>query len=136
MAKNNKIKFFFKYYFPILCWMGIIFYFSSLRGNGLVNNPDFLFYLQRKGAHIFEYFVLAILFWRILKFHKIKGKMLYFSFSIFTLIFAISDEIHQTFVFGREGKLSDVGIDLVGVALAIFAIRILNRRDKIKKCIL
>jgi VanZ family protein len=34
------------------------------------------------------------------------------------ILFALSDEYHQTFVPGRGGTLRDVGIDGLGVALA------------------
>jgi VanZ family protein len=38
-----------------------------------------------------------------------------------SLLYAFSDETHQLFVPGREGKLSDVGIDAIGIALGMIA---------------
>ena len=39
---------------------------------------------------------------------------------IVCLIYAISDEFHQTFVSGRNGRPEDVFIDLAGIAVGIF----------------
>ena len=36
------------------------------------------------------------------------------------LIYAVSDELHQTFVSGRNGRIEDVFIDLAGIAVGIF----------------
>jgi len=40
------------------------------------------------------------------------------SSAIIAMLYAFSDEYHQTFVFGREGKLKDVGIDSIGILLS------------------
>ena len=46
---------------------------------------------------------------------------------VVSLLFAASDEWHQTFVPGRGGTIIDVGIDLIGITLAAI---ILYQRDK------
>ena len=38
---------------------------------------------------------------------------------LLAVLYAVSDELHQTFVFGRSGNLSDVAIDFVGILTAI-----------------
>jgi VanZ family protein len=90
--------------------MGVIFYFSSQPGSGYPIK-NWQFYAERKGAHIFEYFLLSILFLRII---FVKGRTLifrkkawlpYLAVLIFSYSFAIFDELHQFFVFGREGKI-------------------------------
>jgi VanZ family protein len=40
---------------------------------------------------------------------------------LMALLFALSDEFHQSFVRGRTSALRDVGIDSAGVALALLA---------------
>ncbi|MEA2157033.1 MAG: hypothetical protein QOE11_3173 [Solirubrobacteraceae bacterium] len=45
-----------------------------------------------------------------------------------TLLYAISDEYHQTFVGGRHGSPVDVGIDAAGVGLAALAWAMTTRR--------
>ncbi len=39
-----------------------------------------------------------------------------------SLLYAFSDETHQLFVPGREGKLTDVGIDAIGIAIGLIVI--------------
>ena len=121
MLKFSKVNFAVKYYLPLLLWMGVIFYLSSIPGNGYHGARTLWFYIERKGAHIFEYFILTLLFIRLLKFYKIRpGKVMVFSF-ILSLLYAFSDEFHQLFVFGREGKILDIGIDSLGIVLAALA---------------
>lgn len=109
----------FKNYFPVVVWMLVIFLLSSVEGSNQATDPSFLFYASRKGAHVFEYFVLAILFLRSFEVHKMTDREKVMSAIIFPLTYAVSDEVHQLFVLGRTGKLTDVGFDLFGIALAI-----------------
>jgi VanZ family protein len=44
-----------------------------------------------------------------------------------SLAYAVTDEYHQTFVEGRSGKASDVGIDALGIAAAVAVIEWRNR---------
>jgi hypothetical protein len=46
----------------------------------------------------------------------------------FTILFAMSDEYHQTFVPGRGGNWIDVGIDTLGAGLAAFVLH--GRRQR------
>lgn len=118
MLKFSKINFAIRYYLPLLLWMGVIFYLSSIPGNGYQGAHTFWFYVERKGAHIFEYFILTLLFIRALKYHKVNIPKRYFLAGTFSLLFAFSDEFHQSFIFSREGKILDVVIDLAGIILA------------------
>ena len=53
------------------------------------------------------------------------------------IIYACSDEFHQTFIQGRSGEIRDVIIDtlgaLTGVLVTILVIKILNRNNKENK---
>ena len=46
------------------------------------------------------------------------------------LLYACSDEIHQTFVAGRSGEVLDVLIDTVGGSLATILYYLIYRRKK------
>lgn len=132
MEKNrNKINIFAVvtlYYLPLLLWMGLIFYFSSLEGPGNVGEKDFWFYFERKGAHVIEFFILAILFYRIVSLHiKQKAQRIYWTIFL-SILYAIFDEIHQIFVVGREGKISDIGFDVIGIILALILVKILTKK--------
>jgi VanZ family protein len=52
------------------------------------------------------------------------------SAAAFALAFAASDEYHQSFVFGRAGKVSDVAIDLVGILAAVAIISYQRQSDQ------
>jgi len=103
----------------LLIWMGVIFYFSSMQGNTPVQNPPIRFFVIRKGAHIGEYFILMLLSLNYFKtlFSNNKAQIFIFS-GLLSLAYAFSDEFHQLFVYGREGKIRDVGFDLIGITLA------------------
>lgn len=71
----------------------------------------------RKAAHTFEYFVLAVLIFNAACLTWEKRKP-YFAF-LLTLLYAVTDEIHQHFVPGRGCRLSDMLIDAAGAAAGI-----------------
>ncbi len=75
--------------------------------------------ILRKIGHITEYFVLVLLVSRALSgsTFKIDKKSIVWG-AIFSFLFSISDEYHQTFTHGRHGAPIDVGIDSVGIILA------------------
>ncbi|GBE16530.1 vanZ like family protein [bacterium BMS3Abin15] len=127
MINKSPIKILAFYYAPLLFWMGLIFYFSSLPGFGRQYSPDIYFYITRKGAHLIEFFILTILLIRAVRFYKIKK--VYLVSALFSLAYAFSDEIHQIFVIGREGKLSDIGIDLIGIILAVVLYKLFSKKQ-------
>ncbi len=106
----------------VFLWAGLIFYLSSVPNLSSGLESDFIL---RKFAHIFVYFVLTILvFFALLGNKEIKElknkdilRISLFAFFI-SLLYAISDEYHQTFVFGRNGSVKDVFIDALGIVLA------------------
>lgn len=46
----------------------------------------------------------------------------------FSLVYAVSDEVHQLFVDGRSSQALDVGIDFAGAALAVVIASLIMRR--------
>ena len=48
--------------------------------------------------------------------------------TVVAVLYAISDEVHQTFVEGRHGSPVDVAIDSAGIALALLAWIVATRR--------
>ena len=105
---------FLKYWLPVLVWAGFIFYLSSIPDLESGLKQDFIL---RKIAHILEYAILTFLFLRALAKESLSVKKIAVFSLFFSLFYALSDEYHQTFVFGREGSLKDVGIDSIGVLL-------------------
>lgn len=103
-----------KYWLPTLLWAFLIFNMSGRSGIHTTDVywQDFIF---KKTAHFIEYFIFAILVYRSLRNTTSfsQKKILAFSF-IITVVYAASDEFHQSFVPGREPRVRDVLIDSAG----------------------
>ncbi len=69
-------------------------------------------YPLRKVMHFSEYLILALLWLNALSLSKVKHK--YLITLLICVIYAMSDEYHQTFINGRSGQLLDVLIDSTG----------------------
>jgi VanZ family protein len=113
------------YYLPVLSWMMLIFYLSSIPGLKTGVDSIGLEIFFRKIAHLTEYFVLTFLIWRVFKRNFSLSvdfnKTIFLSFAI-VLIFAISDETHQYFVENRAGRAVDVLTDALGAFLCLAVI--------------
>lgn len=120
------------YALPIFVWMGVIFYFSSLPGPA-ERHWSLKIFIERKGAHIVEFAILAWLVWRAIYHASEKNiqRSLLGAF-LFSLLYAISDEVHQLFVFGREGRIQDVGFDVLGICGALLILWIVVRKKRKK----
>jgi VanZ family protein len=125
MKSEHFLNILWRYGVPLLAWMIIIFVLSAMPGSGSTYSPmPVSLYLERKGAHVAEYFVLTVLAWRFFRNALVQNETKALLGAVFfSLLYAISDEFHQSFVFGREGKGSDVFIDSLGIALATLALR-------------
>ena len=100
-------------YGPPLVLMALIFFFSAQPDlNSGLGAWDTI---GRKLIHAATYSVLFLLWWRALG--RVGPAV------AITLLYAISDEYHQTFVHGRHGSPLDVAIDMAGVLIAIGLIR-------------
>ena len=79
-------------------------------------------FVIRKGAHMSEYGLLAVLLILHLSCYGYSRKRILLSAWGMAACYAVSDEIHQLFVPGRAGRVTDVCIDslgaLAGVAFA------------------
>lgn len=111
-------------WFPAFIWMGFIFALSSRKSIGVTDTLlfDFLIF---KTLHIIEYAVLYLLIFRgfyLLNSKKINNQYLIYAF-LLSLIYAMTDELHQTFVPTREGRLRDVFIDMIGITGMLFLIK-------------
>jgi VanZ family protein len=106
---------------PAIIWMALIFYLSAQsRPFGKTPSPAFSYV-----AHFCEYAVLAfLLFWAQLSRGSWNGKLrtgLALSF-VLSVLFAASDEYHQSFVSGRTASWLDFATDAAGAAFALAVI--------------
>ena len=128
----------FRYWFPVLLWMSFIFWMStgtfSAENTSLVIEPILHFLMPsvtpeeaalihgviRKLGHVTEYFILGILLFRAFRRgskESLSWRWALYSF-LFVMLYAASDEFHQSFVSARTASLLDVGIDMFGGVLA------------------
>jgi len=114
----------------VLLWCGVIFAFSA-RANLRVADDDFVDFIVRKCAHVAVFAVLCVLAIRALHHLRVRPPRAIAAAWLFCLLYACSDEWHQTFVRGRVGSPRDVLIDMVGVsAAALVAWRITRRTQR------
>ena len=136
------------YYLPPILWAAFIFLASS--------NSDPLFFLSKEGvqflkhtrflgqsllnltwamSHVFIYAVLAFLFVRALAYHRhFTLRLFWITFAV-TLLYGVSDEIHQVFVPGRGFQLYDILMDGVGalLGLGVYALHNFKRAQKLRE---
>ncbi len=132
-----------RHWVSLILWMGFIFWLSTdtfssehtasviapllhfIMPSRSAQEIEILHNAIRKSAHMIEYFVLGILLFGL--FGAFPGMMTkrklrrwaVISFLV-VVLYALSDEFHQSFVLSREPSLRDVGIDTIGGGLALF----------------
>lgn len=104
----------FSRWLAVILWASVIFTLSSVE-QVTVSKLFFWDFLFKKFAHLSEYAILFILTFRATKEKWLTSFML-------ILLFAISDEIHQSFVPGRNATVIDIGFDLTGASIASYII--------------
>lgn len=129
---------FLRYWVPLLVWMLLIFILSHQDGETssktsewVVSILEFLHLdlatvreyginlLVRKAAHMTEYFILYLLIFRLLRFHRTPLRSMLIASLLFTAAYAATDEFHQIWIPGRVGTIVDVGIDSIGATFAL-----------------
>ena len=87
---------------------------------------ELLSYFERKAAHMFLYFVLALLVCLALsRPGKTVGRRMALTLAACAVLAGL-DELHQRFVDGRSGQLKDVAIDLAGAGVAMVLLGVLG----------
>ncbi len=134
MGLNQHIK----YWLPVFFCMGFIFGMStdtfSSQNTSLVLEPALRFLVSgispqgietihgiiRKCAHITEYFILGFLLFRAFRcgLTGTKAWRCAFYSIIVVILYAVSDEFHQSFVSTRTASIFDVGFDSAGGIIA------------------
>ena len=127
-----------KYWVPVLLWMSLIFWFStgtfSAQNTALIIEPLLRFFMPsisvhglwnihliiRKLGHLAVYFILGLLLFRSFRGNLSGAGILRLSACsiLCVVLYALSDELHQSYVSMRHASLFDVGIDTLGGILA------------------
>jgi hypothetical protein len=102
---------------PSLFLMAAIFFASSLPASRL---PYYGAYdvLIKKGGHALGYALLGLAYFFALP-PRLSTGYKWILALLMAILFALSDEFHQSFVEGRTSTLRDVLIDGIGAALAL-----------------
>ncbi len=79
----------------------------------------------RKGAHFTEYMLLAMSVSLPLYVYRIRGFGLTLIAGGLSLLYAVLDEYHQSFVAGRVADVHDIMIDGAGILVGVIIIRII-----------
>lgn len=91
----------------------------------------------RKLAHFSEYTLVGILLMALMSTYEIKNRLRAGISLLIGILYACSDEIHQLFVPGREGRIQDVLIDtsgvITGIIIVIIILNIIKRVKSNKK---
>lgn len=97
---------------PVAAWMAVIYVLSA---QAKLPSPPSPFWhgVMEKGGHTLEYAVLSALVW-----FALGRRMPLLTWGL-AVAYAVSDEVHQSFVPGRNPDPVDVGFDAVGAALAV-----------------
>lgn len=113
-------------FLPAVLWMVFIFYLSGKATTGIPGTRTERF-LILKSFHLIEYAFLALLlFFAFLKYRYTI---------ISAYLYALSDELHQSFISGREARFRDTLIDLLGIFIGIMLIKLLIRIKNSKKVV-
>ena len=99
---------------PFLLIVVLIFIFSSIPKHDL---PDLAQsdLMVKKGEHMLGYFLLALTFWYGLSWDKERWWLAW----MVAVLYAITDEFHQSFIPGRTPLPGDVAIDSIAAGLGI-----------------
>jgi VanZ family protein len=104
---------------PAILLMLGIFFLSSRQRVSVADSftINFIFF---KSLHVIEYATLFFLVFRAMykTFSNLELSKILFLSVIICVAYAISDEVHQTFVPTRNGTIIDVFIDTIGILIA------------------
>ena len=89
--------------------------------------------ILRKGAHLFEFLILAILVAWVMVSYEITGRRAVVYVLFIVLLYAVSDEFHQLFVPGRTARVQDILIDFIGGIIGTVIFYTLKSKFKLSK---
>lgn len=116
-----------RYWVPLILYAGLIVYFSSLSHPEARLSRFFLLF-NDKVIHAIEYAILGILFYRTFDQAAGRTPAIHASFLavLASIIFGLTDEIHQFFVPLRKSDGWDLLADSIGATIGVLAWRFLR----------
>jgi VanZ family protein len=144
---------FLRYWLPLLLWLCVIFSASAdtqstertsrflepflrwIKPDIAAETVGMVRLIVRKTAHAVEYGILAWLTWRAFR-RPIRGDRRPWSWPLAAgvlligILYAATDEWHQSFVPNRTGAFADVCIDAAGSMIGIALVWLFHRRSR------
>lgn len=93
---------------------------------------QYLLFLVRKGAHVFEYAVLAALAYQALRESSDPWRSAGLALALVVAV-AVADETHQAVSAARTGSAIDVSIDVAGGATALLLLVGIRRLHQVRQ---
>lgn len=109
----------------VIAWMIVIFAFSAQANSGEATEQVLhdMNIPIRKCAHMFEYAMLFWLTrWAAMTIRRPNFIVPGMFAAVVCLLYASSDEWHQSFVPGRSAQVQDVAVDMAGSLIAAFLV--------------
>jgi VanZ family protein len=103
----------------VLVWAGFIFTLSATPDLRFAQ-ADVVDFVVRKAGHMAAFGILAVLAWRAISYSRQRGAIA--ASLALTILYAASDEFHQSFTAGRHASPVDIGIDSAGALIALLAL--------------
>ena len=95
----------------------LLIFLLSARTPAELPNFDWADRIVKKGSHMIGYALLSISYWRALGFGKKKWWLAW----LLAILYAVTDEFHQSFVPGRHPSIWDVLVfDNVGALVSLW----------------
>jgi VanZ family protein len=113
---------------PALLMMAAIFVFSSQPGDNL---PDFFSWdrVVKKGGHMMGYGLLALSYLHWLRYDKKYYPLAW----LISILYAATDEFHQSFIAGRNASVFDVlFFDNLGAMIGLWLHFMVRRKNEKK----
>jgi VanZ family protein len=102
-------------FLPAILMMLAIFLFSA--GSAVHTQQQLLQTVINKGGHMLGYGLLALAFWRMFEFEQKRVWLAW----LLAVLYALTDEFHQSFVPGRHPSLFDaLFFDALGALIALW----------------
>lgn len=117
---EDRLKRFFCYWLPFLLYSSLIVYLSHQPHIELIIDPG------DKFLHFMEYYAYAFFLRRLLVSYDIKK---YFILTlVISVLWGISDELHQYFIPGRDCNVVDMLLDLIGAYAWLITVKYLPNK--------
>jgi VanZ family protein len=116
---------FLRWYLPLYLWAATILILTSLP---TLETPDIGLSFQDKLAHFVVYYILAFLLTRAMTKRSAINRRTMVLSTLFALLFAAFDELHQLVIPGRSGEFLDFIADSFGIFCAQISFVLLEEK--------